>query len=165
MEELHEKQFKGLDSNDAFNIRDEVEKYLIHWKWFLLFVVISLTGAYLYLRYATPQYSASTSILIKDNNKSGISAELAAFEDLGIVGGGSSNNTDNEIEILKSRKIIGSVVDSLNFDVSYYIEGRLKQVEVYKKTPIIFTFIKKDSGLFFKDTLIVISDLEGYKNV
>lgn len=157
MEDFQEKQFKAIDNNDTLNIREEVEKYIIHWKWFLLFTVLSLTTAYLFLRYTTPQYSASTSILIKDNNKSGISAELAAFEDLGIVGGGSSNNTDNEIEILKSRKIIGSVIDSLNFDVSYFTEGRVKQVEVYKKSPINFTFIKKDSVLFFKDTLISIS--------
>ena len=34
--------------------------------------------------------------MIKDNKQSGISAELAAFEDLGIIGGGSANNPDNE---------------------------------------------------------------------
>ena len=72
------------------------------------------------LRYSTPKYSASTSIMIKDNQKSGISKELEAFKDMGIVGGGSTNNTDNEIEILKSRKIIGNVVDSLNLTISYF---------------------------------------------
>jgi len=106
-----------LEDNDTINIREELEKYLIHWKWFALGAIIALVLAFLYLRYATPQYSASSSIMIKDNKKSGISAELAAFEDLGIIGGGSANNTDNEIEIIKSRKIIGFVVDSLDLDV------------------------------------------------
>ena len=68
--------------------------------------------------------------MIKDNQKSGISKELAAFEDLGIVGG-SANNTDNEIEILKSRKIIGAVVDALHLNTVYYTKGRIKTSELY----------------------------------
>ena len=80
--------------------------------------------AYIYLRYTAHQYSASASILIKDNQKSGISKELEAFKDMGIVGGGSTNNTDNEIEIIKSRKIIGRVVDTLK--LRYYLFYRRK---------------------------------------
>ncbi len=85
-----------IEDNDAINIRAELEKYIIHWKWFLMGVIIALVGAFLYLRYSTPKYTASTTILIKDDKKSGISAELEAFKDLGIIGG-SSNNIDNEI--------------------------------------------------------------------
>jgi capsular exopolysaccharide synthesis family protein len=146
----------NISDNDTLNIRDEIEKYLVYWKWFLLFTVLSVSMAFLYLRYATPQYSATTTILIKDNNKSGISTELAAFEDLGIVGGSSSNNPDNEIEILKSRRVIGRVIDSLNFDVSYFVEGRLKLIEVYKRSPVLFTFLKKDTGLFLKGAMITL---------
>ena len=39
--------------------------------------------------------------IIKNDKKGGLSDELAAFGDLGIVGG-SSKNIDNEIEILTS---------------------------------------------------------------
>ena len=52
--------------------------------------------------------------MIEDNKQAGVSTELAAFEDLGIIGGGSANNPENEVEIIKSRKIIGRVLDSLN---------------------------------------------------
>ena len=90
---------------DTINIREELEKYIMHWKWFVLGAILALSGAYVYLRYSIPLYTASTTIMIKDNQKSGISKELEAFKDMGIVGGGSTNNTDNEIEILKSRKI------------------------------------------------------------
>ena len=94
-----------FESNDTINLRDELGKYLIHWKWFVIGTILALIAAFVHLRYTTPQYNASTSIMIKDNKQSGISAELAAFEDLGIIGGGSANNPDNEIEILKSRKM------------------------------------------------------------
>ena len=90
---------------------------------------------------------ASASILIKDNKKSGISAELAAFEDLGIIGG-SANNTDNEIEILKSRRIIGLVVDSLKLNVRYSVLGRVIESEVYKHSnPIKFDFSQNTNPL------------------
>ena len=128
--------FNAEEAADTINIKEELGKYLFHWKWFFLCILISLAGAYIYLRYATPLYSATTTIMIKDNQKSGISKELAAFEDLGIVGG-SANNTDNEIEILKSRKIIGEVIDALQLNTIYYSEGRIKTSEVYgNKLPI-----------------------------
>ena len=102
-----------FQDSDTINLRAELEKYLIHWKWFLLGIITSLVLAFLYLRYTNPKFKASSTIMIKDNQKSGISAELEAFKDLGIVGGSSSNNPDNEIEILKSRSILGEVVKKL----------------------------------------------------
>ena len=146
-----------LEENDTLNIREELEKYLIHWKWFFIGAILSLIFGYIYLRYTAPQYSASATILIKDNQKSGISKELEAFKDMGIVGGGSTNNTDNEIEIIKSRKIIGKVVDSLNLDINYYIEGRVIKSERYNKKPIRFDFISKDVNFFNKDTVLIVS--------
>ncbi len=145
-----------LEENDTLNIREELEKYLFHWKWFVLGVVLSLFIGYIYLRYTAPQYSATATILIKDNQKSGISKELEAFKDMGIVGSGSSNNTDNEIEIIKSRKIIGQVVDSLNLDINYFVEGRVIKSEVYNNKPLNFTFLKKNINLLDKDTTLTI---------
>ena len=131
--------YNAQEASDTVNIKEELEKYLFHWKWFLLCSLISLVGAFLVIRYSSPKYSASATIMIKDNKMSGISQELAAFEDLGIVGG-SANNTDNEIEILKSRKIIGSVVDSLNLTTFYFKEGRIKSTELYTSSPIKIMF-------------------------
>ncbi|QTD37314.1 polysaccharide biosynthesis tyrosine autokinase [Polaribacter batillariae] len=145
------------ENNDTINIREEVEKYAIYWKWFVLGVTMALIGAFLYLRYTTPQYSASSTIMIKDNQKSGISQELSAIADLGIVGTGSVNNTDNEIEIIKSRKIIGQVVDSLDLDILYFREGRIKKTELYNSSPIKLVLLSRDSAFTNKDTLITIS--------
>ena len=50
--------------NDSLNIRAELEKYLIHWKWFVLGMFLALTGAYVYLRYTVPTYGASATIMI-----------------------------------------------------------------------------------------------------
>lgn len=152
------------NNNDRLNIRVEIEKYLRWWKWFVVAGILSLVLAFLYLRYSTPKYKAVTTILIKDNKKSGISAEFEAFKDLGIIGGGSSNNPDNEIEILKSRRIIKNVVDKLDLDVFYYVSGRVKETEVYKNSsPIKINFIKKDSALNAKDTLFNVKLLNDFE--
>ena len=141
------------EQNDSLDIREEIGKYLRHWKLFLLSAIFFLVAAYFKLRYSTPLYSISSSILIKDNKNAGISTELAAFEDLGIVGGISSNNPDNEIEILKSRNILGKVIDSLQLNVSYFTEGRVSTSERYKEdSPIFFiqtaVFNKTNSNTF-----------------
>ena len=133
--------------NEGLNLRLELEKYLRHWKWLLFGTLTFISLAWIYVRYTAPSYTASASILIKDNKKSGISAELAAFEDLGIIGG-SANNTDNEIEILKSRRIIGLVVDSLKLNVRYSVLGRVIESEVYKHSnPIKFDFSQNTNPL------------------
>ena len=145
-----------LEENETLNIREELEKYLFHWKWFLFGIIVFLTLGFIYLRYTAPQYSASASILIKDNQKSGISKELEAFKDMGIVGSGSSNNTDNEIEIIKSRKIIGQVVDSLNLDINYFIEGRVIKSEVYNNKPIKIEILSKEANFLERDTVLTV---------
>ena len=139
-----------IEEEDSINIKEELHKFLYHWRLFIICAVISLFLGFLYLRYATPTYKVAATIMIKDNKQAGISTELAAFEDLGILGGGSANNPENEIEILKSRKIIGRVIDSLSLGVSYYREGRIREVALYGKTnPIIFDLIKKEIDTSF----------------
>jgi len=151
-----------VDSDETINIRAEIEKYLIHWKWFVLGGILVLTLAFLYLRYATPQYNVSAVILIKDDKKSGVSAELAAFEDLGVLGG-SSQNIDNEIEIIKSRKIFGDVIKNLELNISYFTQGRIKESEVYINTPIKVGFLKKEENFYRLDSAFSITKISGSK--
>ena len=147
----------GIQHNEpTINIREEIDKYLIHWRWFVVAVLMALFLAFVYLRYSTPQYSVTSSIMIKDNQKSGISDELKAVADLGIVGTGSANNTDNEIEIIKSRKIVGRVVDSLVLNVIYFTEGHIKTSEVYGNNPIMLQFLEKPAYQQTKDTTLLV---------
>ncbi|MBU3010322.1 polysaccharide biosynthesis tyrosine autokinase [Polaribacter vadi] len=146
-----------LEENDSMNLREEIDKYLIYWKWFVLSLILALGLAFVYLRYTTPTYSATGSIMIKDNQKSGISTELAAFEDLGIIGGGSANNPENEIEILKSRKIIGHVVDSLDLQIQYFYQGRVKTIEMFGSLPFKIQFLGKSYSKNKIDTTFVVT--------
>ena len=132
--------------NDGLNLREQFEKYIIYWKWFLLSVVIGLICSFLYLKCATSRYEASTTILVKDEKKGGMLSQLSAFSDLGF-GSNIKSNVDNEIEILKSRTLVESTIQKLNLNVLLYTKGTLKDQDIYAESPLIVLFVEK-SNLF-----------------
>ncbi|WP_163400505.1 GumC family protein [Flavobacterium fluviatile] len=145
------------DDINEVNLREQLDKYLVHWKWFVLSVFLCLILAFLYLRYTTPSYEASTSILVKDEKKGGMLSELSAFSDLGL-GGGSVNNVDNEIEILKSRTLVESTVKKLNLNLSLLVEGNVVDRDIYGDAPVNIYFINK-TELFEKANAVLKLDL------
>jgi len=120
-------------TDQSLDLRDELNKYLRYWPWFVISVVLLSAVAYVYLRYATPVFSTSSTILIKDD-KSG-SSELAALEQLGVSGSGG-NTIANEIGLLRSRRLMVNVVEALNLNVKYSAEGSVKDVELYTNSSI-----------------------------
>ena len=44
-----------------------ISKYLPYWPLFILFALVALALAYAYLRYVTPLYQASATVIIKDD--------------------------------------------------------------------------------------------------
>ena len=120
---------------ESQSMRNELEKYLRHWKWFVLSAFSALIVAFFYLRYTTPKFELKTTLLIKQDDNM-MSSELAAFQDLGMFGDGNSN-IQNEIQLLKSRTLASSVAKDLNLTTRYFRQGRLKESEVYaQKIPI-----------------------------
>jgi tyrosine-protein kinase Etk/Wzc len=128
------------DPNEDFNIREAIERYLSHWQWFVLAVCLCITIAYVYLRYTTSQFQASTTILVKDDKKGGMLSELSAFADMGL-GGGMKSNLDNEVEILKSRTLVERAVRKLELNVTITEKGKVNTIERYKDLPIEVHFI------------------------
>ncbi|TDP02425.1 GumC family protein [Flavobacterium sp. 245] len=133
------------DETEDFNLREQLDKYLIHWRWFLLSIFLGLVLSFLYLRYTVPSFEATTTILVKDEKKGGMLSELSAFADLGI-GGSMINNVDNEIEILKSRTLVESTIKKLNLNVSLFVTGKVIDLDIYAKSPIKAFFINKTSS-------------------
>lgn len=133
-----ENQEINQEENLNIDIKSELIKYLSHWRWFLISVFITLAIAFIYLKFADKIYTVETSVLIKEDNKSDLSNQLSAFTDLGL--GGSKNNIENEIEVLKSRTLTIKVIDSLKLNYSYFVKENIKEVEIYKNTPLFLEF-------------------------
>ncbi|MCF0064314.1 polysaccharide biosynthesis tyrosine autokinase [Dyadobacter chenwenxiniae] len=110
-----------------------------HWRWIAFSLVLSLAIAFIYLRYITPQYLITASILVRDDAKGSEFGDTAFLESMGLSSVKSS--VDNEVEILKSRTLMESVVEDLQLNVRYFSTGRLKTTELYDKSPFKLTLI------------------------
>src|SRR5690606_6485211 len=82
----------------------------------------------------TPVYQANALIMLKDDYRGGAANELSVLSELGI--GGSKDNVENEMEVLKSRSLSEKTIEKLKFNISYFVEGRIKTMELYKNSPI-----------------------------
>ncbi|MGO4292609.1 GumC family protein [Chitinophaga sp. RAB17] len=121
------------EPDKVFDLRKLLDKVISYWYWFLLCVVAGIALSWLYLRYATPDYKVNAKILIQDDQKGGDSPEKDMLQQLQIFN--SKSNVDNEMEIIKSRSLMEKTVRDLQLNVSYWLEGRLKTAEQFRKLP------------------------------
>ena len=139
-EETYDDLFE--EKEEKTNWQAMLFKYIIRWPWFIASVIFCLVCAWLYLKTITPVYSISASIIIKDNKKGGNTGnDLSAFEDLGIIS--SSQNIDNEIEILRSKSLIKDVVSELGLYISYSGEGRFQKPDCTVLLRYLYIFYPK----------------------
>ena len=122
---------------DSLNLYAIIFKYLVYWPWFVTSVLVCLIGTFIYLRYQTPVYNISSSVLIKEqDNKSGSSSNpLAAIQELGMMS--FTNNFDNEVEILKSKTLVKKVVSDLGLYINHSQSRSFGyNLPLYKNTPV-----------------------------
>ncbi len=124
-----------LDDNndDSLVLKDMLFKYLRYWPWFLAAMVLCLGLGYVYMRFAPVTYWSVAKIKIIDESK-----ELnVASEALAFMGNGSIN-LENEIEVLKSYRLLTQVVSDLKLDIEVFKAGGLFPTRVYDP-PFIIT--------------------------
>jgi tyrosine-protein kinase Etk/Wzc len=110
-------------------------KYIRYWKWIVLGVVVALTAAAGYLYYATPVYKISSSVILKDVQSAQKAPALGTLDELALLG--AVNNVEDEAYVMKSKSVVRAVVDRLNLHTSYIVEGRIKDTDLYTKSPVI----------------------------
>ncbi len=152
--------------SESIVIREYLEKYAYHYKWFIASILIALIGAFIYLRYSTYQYKVSTTILINDEeNGGGLNSELSALQDLDIFSN-SKTSLDTEMGILKSRTLMERVIKDLGYQTSYFVKGRIGINEVrYKDMPFNINLLVSDSLLYRLDTTFSITAISNTKYV
>lgn len=132
---------------EQIDLREELEKYSKHWPWFVFGVIACVILAFIYLKVTTPSYHTIASIIIKDEESKSPSSEMVAFADLGLLGGMGTNSIENEIGILKSKRMMTNVVKALNLNVTYYDEDAIKSPELYRKSPYYVQVLNLDEKI------------------
>ncbi|HXD92361.1 MAG TPA: Wzz/FepE/Etk N-terminal domain-containing protein, partial [Bacteroidia bacterium] len=124
--------------------------------WVFLLLSISLSLAFIYLRYAQPIFQSKTAIQINTNNQANKILNINQMYE-------EQNPLAGAIEILKSKVFLNRVVNSLNLYTSYFNEGTFKSSELYTSTPFIVDINIKDPSFYGrKFYLTFINSAAGY---
>lgn len=129
---------------ETINLREELNKYLRYWPWFVLSVIAALVIANIYLRFTPSSYQTTASILVKDESNTNMS-QMAIFQDIGLGDRLGGANLENEVEILHSRLLTERVVRQLQLNIRYFYDGRVRSNELFNNTPLRLEVLSDES--------------------
>ena len=136
-----DQNLKKASDVDMVDIRSTLNKLIFHWPLYLLMIIISLLGAYIYLRYTRPVYSSTAEIYIKDDKNKG--GAQSALEQLDMFN--SNKIVENEMEVIKSPLILEDVIRDNKFNIKYYIKGKVLNQEIYDNRPLLLNILTDSS--------------------
>ena len=100
------------------------------WPWLMGFMILSLSIAWLYLSNAAPVFQSEAMLIIKDEKKTGsVTMNDELMKALNVSGAGKL--MENEIEILKSKDLLESVIVQKQLFVSVWKEKYFADQALY----------------------------------
>src|SRR6185312_140526 len=99
-----------FEETEESSLGDIFYKFLPYWPFFVILILISMTGAWIYLRYKLPIYQTVAALLIKDDKNNTPNNDVMQAFDLF----GSKKNVENEVEVLQSKTLMEEVVKNLH---------------------------------------------------
>lgn len=141
---------KKIEQKD---IKSILNGYLRYWYLFAIGAGIAILIAIVYLRYATPIYSASTMVLVKSEKGGDGPTESSALSDIALMN--QTRSIDNEMLMFKSHGLMKRVVESLQLEVGFVVEGSVRDVEIYSKDAPIQVIISSYSPAFYGKSFVL----------
>ncbi len=109
-----------------------IQRYMPFWPLFFGIILIFLFSGWLYLKWAIPFYEVTAKVIIKDEKKGVDDSEMMEsinpFDSKKII--------ENELEVIQSREVMKSVVDSLSLYAPVLEEQSLKAISAYTTSPL-----------------------------
>ena len=109
----------------TFSPRELIFKYIRYLPWVIVCVALTLSLAYVKLRYAPVIMGVSGKMLVKKSGNP-YSGGSDKFNDIFAMQQGGANNLNDEIEIIKSRSMAARVVRQLNMETQFFNKGKIK---------------------------------------
>ena len=143
-----EGKFKSKDG--SVNLLDIFFYFLSYWYWFVISLAVCV-GFALYKYESIPNtYSSSATIIIKDPSNTKTSTRLVESYSAMI----NRTTPSNELLQFRSKRLMTDVVNRLGINVSYIMRQRLRDVEMYKDSPVLVDFSGVPSESFATFSLI-----------
>ncbi|WP_299122855.1 polysaccharide biosynthesis tyrosine autokinase [uncultured Winogradskyella sp.] len=137
----------------SLHLRNKLELFSSYWKIILLSLIVTSALAFVYLRYATYEYSASAKIKIQDENQSKKIQGIEGVSSGGLFTDGTDKIKD-EIEIMTSRTLVENVVKTLKLNIRCFEQGSIIENELYENPPVMLSFFASDSVINKVDTTL-----------
>ena len=135
-------------SRDSIDLKATILQYLKYWPYYILCVSIAIIIAKVNLRYSTKIYQSKTNVRILDQFTS---------NEVDLTGLSNSGgllyrpvNLNNEIEVIRSRRIMGKVVEELQLETRYYTFGQVRNAELWKDHFPFFVIWNFDDSTEYK---------------
>lgn len=125
-EQVH--QHNPKSELNSLNVKELFFKYIRFLPLFIICIALSLVASYVYLRYSTEIYSTSGKLLIQSDDKNSRATDKLEQ----VMMSDRMKNVQTEIEVLQSRPLMERVVQALNLNFNLYVQGRFKELNVYK---------------------------------
>lgn len=132
--------------------------------WISVFLILASYLVFIAYNYKiTAVYGAQCQILLKSNDEYNRGSVIS--DNMGGYYGSYRTYVDNsnELRVLRSYDLISKAIDRLNFEVSYFIVGRIKTTEVYKGVPFSIKVETINPELYEQFIKFKIKDLAKYE--
>ncbi|MEQ8426134.1 MAG: capsular biosynthesis protein, partial [Cyclobacteriaceae bacterium] len=121
------------------NFKRILDRAIRYWYLIFLSLLAAMSIAFLINRYSTRIYTVVASIIVREGNENAAAEFL--YKNNPLIN--PYRNFINELYIMKSSPLIHEVIEELNYDVSWYREGKVKTTEVYDSDfPVKFTVLR-----------------------
>lgn len=134
--------------NNNFDFLEQFFIYLRYWHYFLISVVVCFFVVKYYLNHKVSLYESTAMIKIIDESKNSFVLQNTPAT----LFGKNKVNLENEIEVIKSYRILEQVCKNLNLNNQYYNVGYLNNIEIWKNRP--FTIEWLDNSVTMDDKSI-----------
>jgi len=134
---VNNKHHQAVGSDEAIDLRALLVKYTRYWQLFLISSIVALIGVIIYKKYVPPVYNIVATLEIQDigDKPPAEKTSLVDFQQLDQVN--APRVVENEMEILKSNRIIKQVVDRFQLWANYKLKGgMIKDPDLYGDSPI-----------------------------
>ena len=107
--------------------------------WFVIIISISVSSAFIYLRYTAPVYESKLVYQVNSVNTANKVLDVNEFQEI--------NNLAKDVEVIRSKLLFKRALKNIPVAISYYKQGEILTNELYKSSPIKVECTIKDSSI------------------
>lgn len=122
--ESNKKEFENLGAT--------VRMWLKNWKWFALSAFICVCLGVLYTIASAPKFKVEASVVISEDDKSGMKSMMGGLSDVF----GSGGIVDDEVYKLSAHSVYVQVAKDLGLQTVYYKSRKLRNDRMYQDNPL-----------------------------